>query len=162
MAKVIIEYNENYKVEIPVTYGVARAVETLTTRVRTDENSKNGIRTKEDIDVIQFNRRSTKAEEIRAFINGLRTKESGIEELANRIGTKDIITAEYNGYIGKAYGSRGFSIFDSENMEIFHCGFMEHRPENEAEVVQAIKESLELMEEFKKHDKRAAGDREEE
>lgn len=158
MAKIIIEYNENHKVEIPVTYGVARAVETV---IKGNNLQVNRGRTKEDIDLIDINCIRTKGEDFRDLINGLRTKESGDGQSENRVGTKDIITAEYNGYIGKAYGCSSFSVYDGNHKEIFHSGFMRHRPENEEEVVTAIKEAIELIEKMKKNAPKAAAKEEE-
>ena len=155
MAKIIIEYSEQYKTEIPVTYAAARAVETL---IKGNSLQGNRGRTKEDIDLIDINRIKTKGVAFMDLINGLRTKESGDGQPENRERTKETVTAAYGGYIGKAYGNSLFSVYDGDNKEIFHSGYMRHRPENEEEVVTAIKEALELIEKLKKNAPKAAGD----
>lgn len=156
MAKITIEYSEQYKTEIPVTYAAARAVETL---IKGNSLQGNRGRTKEDIDLIDINRIKTKGVPFMELINGLRTKESGDGQPENRERTKETVTAAYGGYIGKAYGCSSFSVYDGDNKEIFHSGYMMHRPENEEEVVTAIKEALELIEKLKKNAPKAAGDR---
>lgn len=158
MAKIIIEYSEQYKTEIPVTYAAARAVETL---IKGNSLQGNRGRTNEDIELIDINRIKTKGVAFMDLINGLRTKESGEGQPENRERTKETVTAAYGGYIGKAYGKRSFSIYDENHKEIFHSDYMMHRPENEEEVVTAIKEALELIEKLKKNAPEAAGDREE-
>ncbi len=57
----------------------------------------------------------------------------------------ETIKAEYNGYTGYAYGVSSFSVRDKNNREIFHTGFCNKRPQTEAECLEYLKETLDLL-----------------
>ena len=61
------------------------------------------------------------------------------------MGMTETIKVEYNGYTGYAYGVSSFSIRDKNDKEIFHTGFLNERPTNEAECLQTLKEMLDLL-----------------
>lgn len=57
----------------------------------------------------------------------------------------ETIKAEYNGYTGYAYGVSSFSVRDKNDREIFHTGFCTNRPQTEAECLEYLKETLDLL-----------------
>ena len=59
------------------------------------------------------------------------------------------IKAEYNGYTGYAYGVSSFSIRDKDNHEILHTGFCTERPQTEAECLEYLKDTLDLLDTLK-------------